>query len=227
MHDHRFPGESGEYRDARNALLAKEQELRALQEEAAQMRRDLPAGGALKENYLFQEVDPADGSTTDVHFSELFGDKDDLLIYSYMYGPDWEAPCPSCTSAIDGFNAMSRHVRQQVEMVVVGKASPAQLHAIAQERGWQDIRLLSSQDNDYTRDYLSQPDESTKSLIPLMNSFHREGDDVRHVWASELLWTPLPGGHPRHIDTTWPLWAMLDMTKAGRHPDMGPKLRYL
>jgi predicted dithiol-disulfide oxidoreductase (DUF899 family) len=226
MHDKRFPDESENYRAARDVLLTKEQELRALQEEVAQMRRDLPAGGILKEDYLFQEISLADGSTTDVRFSDLFGDKNDLLVYSYMYGPDWDDPCPSCTSATDGFNAMSRHVRQQVEMVVVGKASPAQLYAIAQERGWRDVRLLSSENNDYTRDYLSQPDESTKSLIPIMNSFHKDGGDVRHVWASELFWTQMPGGHPRHIDTAWPMWALLDMTRAGRHPDMGPKLRY-
>lgn len=226
MHDQRFPGESEEYRAARDTLLTREQELRALQEDVAQLRRELPAGGAPRKDYVFQEVSFADGSTTDVSLSGLFGGKSDLLVYSYMYGPDWESPCPSCTSAIDGFNAMSRHVRQQLEMVVVGKASPAQLHAIAQERGWQNLRLLSSQNNDYTRDYLSQPDESTKSLIPIMNSFHKDGDDVRHVWASELFWTPMSGGHPRHIDTAWPLWALLDMTKAGRHPDMGPKLHY-
>jgi predicted dithiol-disulfide oxidoreductase (DUF899 family) len=226
MHDKRFPGESDDYRVAREALLAKEQELRALQEEVAQLRRNLPPGGALRDDYLFQEVSLVDGATTDIRFSDLFGDKSDLLVYSYMYGPDWADPCPSCTSAIDGFNAMSRHVRQQVEMVVVGKASPAQLAAVAEERGWTDIRLLSSQNNEYTRDYLSQPDASTESLIPIMNSFHKDGKAISHVWASELFWTQMPGGHPRHIDTAWPLWAMLDMTRAGRHPDMGPKLRY-
>jgi len=207
-------------------LLTKEIELRALQEQVALMRRELPPGGELKEDYLFQELDLASGSATDIRFTDLFGDKKDLLVYSYMYGPDWEDPCPSCTSVIDGLNAMSRHVRQQVEMVIVAKASPAQVTAIAEERGWQDVRLLSSQHNDYTRDYLSQPDESTKSLIPVMNSFHKDGNDLRHVWASELFWTPLPSGHPRHLDTAWPLWALLDMTRAGRHPDSNPKLRY-
>jgi predicted dithiol-disulfide oxidoreductase (DUF899 family) len=143
-----------------------------------------------------------------------------------MYGPDWKNPCPSCTSVIDGLNVASRHVRQQVELVVVGKASPKQLHAIAVERTWRDLRLLSSEENDYTRDYLSQPEESTESLIPLMNVFQRDGDEIRHFWASETLWTPLPGGHPRHVDIVWPMWGLLDMTRAGRHPTMGPKLRY-
>jgi len=225
-HKQSFPGESDEYRTARDALLTKEQALRGMLEEVASLRRKLPPGGPLKTNYEFLEIDLTDGTTSAVRFSELFGEKDDLLVYSYMYGPDWENPCPSCTSVIDGINAMSRHVRQQVELVVVGKASPSQLFDVAQERGWNDIRLLSSQNNDYARDYLAQPGEETSALMPLMNSFHRYGDIVRHFWASETLWTPMPGGHPRHVDSIWPLWGLLDLTKAGRHPEMGPKLRY-
>lgn len=225
-HDHRFPGESQEYRKARNELLVKEQELRDRIEEVAALRRKLPPGGVLLEDYEFEEIDYADGSTTTMLLSELFGDKDHLIIYSYMYGPDWKNPCPSCTSVIDGLSVSSRHVREQVELVVVGKASPKQLHAIAVERTWRDLRLLSSLENDYTRDYLSQPGESTESLMPLMNVFERDGDEIRHFWASETLWTPVPGGHPRHVDLVWPMWGLLDMTRAGRHPAMSPKLRY-
>lgn len=225
-HTKRFPGESADYRKARDELLRAEQELRDKIAAVAALRRDLPDGGPLQEDYLFQSVDLDDGSTTPIRFTELFGDKNDLLVYSYMFGPDWEDPCPACTSLIDGLDVSSRHLRQQAELVVVGKATPPQLHGIARERGWKDIRLLSSVDNDYTRDYLSQPDESTGSLIPVMNAFHRNGDDIRHFWASETLWTPMSEGHPRHIDIVWPLWGLLDMTRAGRDPEVGPRLRY-
>jgi predicted dithiol-disulfide oxidoreductase (DUF899 family) len=92
-HDHRFPGESQEYRQARNELLIKEQELRDKVEEVAALRRKLPAGGLLLEDYEFEEIDYADGSTTTMLLSELFGDKDHLIIYSYMYGRDWKNPC--------------------------------------------------------------------------------------------------------------------------------------
>ena len=225
-HNKQFPNEPDDYRDARNELLKEEQALRGQIERVAALRRDLPPGGSLKQDYAFDEIDFKDGSTRTVRFSELFGAKSDLLAYSYMYGPDWEEPCPSCTSVIDGLNAMSRHVRQQAELVVIGKATPAQLHAIARERGWNDLRLLSSQENDYTRDYLSQPGEATDSLIPVMNSFTRDADGIRHFWASETLWTPLPGGHPRHVDIVWPLWGLMDLTRSGRHPTWGPSLRY-
>jgi len=225
-HDKRFPGESEEYRAARDNLLQKEQALRETVEEVAALRRALPPGGPLREDYQFDEVDLADGSTRSIRFSDLFGDKDDLIAYSYMYGPDWSSPCPSCTSVIDGIDVSSRHVRQQAELVVIAKATPQQLLDIARERGWRDVRLLSSIDNDYTRDYQSQPGEDTRSLMPVMNVFRRDGGDIRHFWASELLWTPIPGGHPRHVDAVWPVWNLLDLTRSGRHPEMQPQLNY-
>jgi len=225
-HDKRFPNESDAYREARDRLLTEEQSLRDALERVAARRRELPPGGELKEDYVFEEVAFVDGNTSSVRFSELFGDKSDLLVYSYMFGPDWQDPCPSCTSVIDGMNACSRHVRQQAEMVVIGKAEPDQLHAIAKERGWSDLRLLSSAGNDYTRDYFSQPGEGTDALIPIMNVFRKTGDGIRHFWASETFWTPLPGGHPRHVDIVWPLWGLLDLTRSGRDADWGPSLRY-
>jgi predicted dithiol-disulfide oxidoreductase (DUF899 family) len=226
LHEKRIPNESPQYRAARDELLAEEQALRAQIERVAALRRALPIGGELKEDYEFEEIDLTDGSTTSIRFSELFGNKTDLLVYSYMYGPEWEDPCPSCTSFIDGVDVVSRHVRQQAELVVVGKATPAQLFDIARERDWKDLRLLSAEKNDYPRNYHAQPGETSESLMPIMNVFQKDGDSIRHFWASELLWTPMDGGHPRHIDIAWPVWGLLDMTRSGRHPKMGPKLRY-
>jgi predicted dithiol-disulfide oxidoreductase (DUF899 family) len=226
FHDKRLPNESPEYRAARNELLAEEVSLREQLERVAVLRRRLPLGGELKEDYEFEEIDLSDGSTRPIRFSEIFGENTDLLVYSYMYGPDWESPCPSCTSVIDGINAASRHVRQQVELVVIGKATPAQLYDIAKERNWQDLRLLSSEKNDYAHDYHSQPGETSESLMPVLNAFKKESDRIRHFWASELLWTPMAGGHPRHVDIIWPVWGLLDMTRSGRHPEKTPQLHY-
>jgi predicted dithiol-disulfide oxidoreductase (DUF899 family) len=225
-HDKRLPNESSEYRSARDRLLSEEQALREQIERVASLRRGLPSGGELKADYEFAEIDLSDGTTQPIKFSELFGDKSDLLVYSYMYGPEWEDPCPSCTSFIDGIDAVSRHVRQQVELVVAGKATPAQLYDIARERNWRDLRLLSCEKNDYARDYNAQPGETSESLLPLLNVFQKDADTIRHFWASELLWTPMESGHPRHIDIAWPLWGLLDMTRSGRHPEGNPQLRY-
>jgi predicted dithiol-disulfide oxidoreductase (DUF899 family) len=88
----RFPNESAAYRKARNALLTEEIELRRHIERVAEMRRALPAGGEVKHRYRFVS------EHGEVSLVDLFGDKDTLLIYSYMFGPKREAPCPMCTS---------------------------------------------------------------------------------------------------------------------------------
>jgi predicted dithiol-disulfide oxidoreductase (DUF899 family) len=103
MSELRYPNESREYRDARELLLKDEQELIDKVKSVAERRRNLPPGGQLKEDYVFQWAN--DGKVGKrVKFSELFADKNTLLLYSFMYGPSWDNPCPSCTSLIDGFD---------------------------------------------------------------------------------------------------------------------------
>ena len=115
MSELRYPNESREYRDARDALLKDEQELVDKVKSVAERRRKLPLGGQLKEDYVFQWAN--DGKVgKSVKFSELFGDKNTLLLYSFMYGPNWDKPCPSCTSLVDGFDRTwySGHSRRRV-----------------------------------------------------------------------------------------------------------------
>lgn len=88
-HAVRFPGESAAYRTARNALLQDEAALRRDLEAVAAKRRKLPLGGEVPQDYLFD----ADGKKT--RLSQLFEKgKDSLVVYSYMYGPQMEQPCP-------------------------------------------------------------------------------------------------------------------------------------
>src|SRR5881396_441234 len=83
-----FPGESAEYRAARNQLLEQEIELRRAMEAVAVARRELPRGGVVPENYVFQGT-TADGATADVRLSDLFAPgKDSLVIYSFMFPRD-------------------------------------------------------------------------------------------------------------------------------------------
>ena len=89
LHHVHFPGESAEYRAARNALFAEEIELRRQVERVAAQRRELPAGGTIPEDYQFE------GDGGPVKLSELFAlGKDTLSIYSFMYGPDRKKACP-------------------------------------------------------------------------------------------------------------------------------------
>jgi predicted dithiol-disulfide oxidoreductase (DUF899 family) len=103
MSELRYPNESREYREARDSLLQDEKDLIEKMKSLAERRRILPSGGQLKEDYVFQWAN--DGKLgKKVKFSELFAGKNTLLIYSFMYGPSWDNPCPSCTSLIDGFD---------------------------------------------------------------------------------------------------------------------------
>src|SRR5688500_12550011 len=102
MGELRYPNERRECRDARDSLLKHEQELVDKVTSVAASRRKLPLGGRLKEDYVFQWAN--DGKVGErAKFSDLFGDHNTLLLYSWMYGPNWDHPCPSCTSLMDGF----------------------------------------------------------------------------------------------------------------------------
>jgi predicted dithiol-disulfide oxidoreductase (DUF899 family) len=238
----RFPGESDEYRLARNRLLEAEIELRRTIERLAAQRRALPRGGAVPEDYVFEE---AAGGGGDVRFSELFApDKDTLVIYSFMF-PRWsgdtrpgpaegetarlplaETPCPSCTSILDSLDGAAPHLASRLNLVVVAKSDPARIRNFARERGWRQLRLLSSRNNNYNRDYHAEWPDGEQS--PILNVFTRNGDEFRHRWAAELMFAPREEGEePRHVDSFWPIWNVLDLTPGGRGDDPDfPALHY-
>src|SRR3569832_85208 len=110
----RFPGESAEYRRARQALLAEEIELRRHIERVAEQRRALPPGGEVPKNYQFI----AEGGRT-VTLADLFGGKQSLVVYSYMFGPQRERPCHKCTSLLGAWNGAARDIQQRVGLAVI------------------------------------------------------------------------------------------------------------
>jgi predicted dithiol-disulfide oxidoreductase (DUF899 family) len=210
-----FPGESGDYRLARNRLLEAEIELRRAIERVAAQRRALPPGGAVRQDYVFEEA--ADGGG-EVRFSQLFAPgKDTLVIYSFMF-PRWsgdtrpgpaegeaarlplaETPCPSCTSILDSLDGAAPHLAHPLNFVVVAKSDPARIRTFARERGWHHLRLLSSQNNSYNRDYHAETPDGEQA--PVLNVFTRHGDGLRHRWATELMFAPREEGEePRHVD---------------------------
>src|SRR2546423_13638468 len=166
-----FPGESPEYRTARERLLKQEVELRRGTEAVAAARRELPPGGAVPEDYVFQEAGPG-GTPTDVRLSELFASgKDTLAVYSFMFprALDDERPCPSCTSFLDAFDGAVEHITQRVNLAVVAKAPLPRILAHAEERGWRRLRLLSSAGNTYNRDYFLETAQGGQ--MTLLNVF--------------------------------------------------------
>ena len=237
-----FPGESSEYRLARNRLLETETELRRAIERVAAQRRALPPGGAVPDDYVFEAAASGGG---EVKFSELFAPgKDTLVIYSFMF-PRWsgdtrpgpaggetarlplaETPCPSCTSILDSLDGAALHLAQRLSLVVVAKSDPARIANFAQERGWRQLRLLSSRNNTYNRDYHAETPDGEQS--PVLNVFTRDGDRFRHRWATELMFAPREEGEdPRHVDSIWPIWNVLDLTPGGRGSDPDfPAMQY-
>jgi predicted dithiol-disulfide oxidoreductase (DUF899 family) len=238
-----FPGESAEYRAARDRLLEQEIELRRAMEAVAAARRELPPGGVVPEDYVFEGAG-ADGEPTDVRLSELFASgKDSLVVYSMMFprdpgderpGPEGgqtarlplaEGPCPSCTAMIDQLDGAAEHVSQRANLVAIAKAPLSRVLTFAQERGWRRLRLLSSAANTYNRDYLAETAEGHQR--PMLNVFHRDGGTIRHFWGSELFYASTdPGQDPRHVGTVEPLWNLFDLTPEGRPTDWDEQLRY-
>jgi predicted dithiol-disulfide oxidoreductase (DUF899 family) len=213
----RFPNESSEYRRARDALLTEEIELRRHIERVAEQRRALPPGGTAPKNYAFVgENGPAD-------FSELFGDKQTLAIYSYMYGPKRQQPCPMCTSLMSAWDGESLDVEQRIALVMVARSPIERLQTVKKERGWRNLRLYSDVSGDFTRDYVSADDAD----MPAFNVFTRRDGIIRHFWSGEMgSATADPGQDPRGAPDLMPLWTILDSTPEGRGTDWYPKLSY-
>jgi predicted dithiol-disulfide oxidoreductase (DUF899 family) len=232
-----FPSESSEYRRARNELLEREAELRQLNELVVSQCRALPSGGLVKEDYAFESA----GDGTEVRLSELFAPgKKSLVIYNMMF-PRWsedlragategekaklplaEQPCPSCTSVVDGLEGAVFHLAERTNLVVIAKASPDRLGTYAQERGWHNLRLLSSQKNTFNRDYLAETPSGVQRAV--LHVFSCNKDEIRHHWTSEMTFKR---GDTSSLDPVWPIFGVLDLTLEGRGDSATyPKLQY-
>lgn len=223
LHDKSMPNESEEYRMARNRLLRAEVDLRHAIEKVAEQRRQLPFGGKVVEDYEFTRLKP-DGAEDTVTLSEMFAPgKKSLILYSFMFGPNMDKPCPSCTAFIDGLNAMAKHVTQRANLTVAAKSPIQRIREFADGRGWTDIQLVSSHGNFYNQDYWAECGDG--SQMPMLNVFYHRPDGVYHYWGSEMLYAKTEG-HPRHVDLQWPLWGLLDLTREGRGMDWLPQLEY-
>jgi len=234
-----YPNESAEYRAARNALLDDEIALRAQIEAVAAKRRALPPGGEVPQDYVFERI----GKTImpeKVTLSELFGAHDTLILYSFMYGPERESPCPGCTHLLDGIDGAARHLGQRAAFHVVAKSPIARLAAWAHERGWEHMSLISTAGNSYDADYFGDTSKFSQGMraqhkVPIgenwdetiFNVFKKEGGKIRHFWGSEMSFAPpAPGQHHRAGDMADPLWNLLDMTPEGRGETWFPKVGY-
>ncbi len=212
-----FPNESSAYRQARNALLAEEIELRRHVERVADLRRTLPPGGAVPEDYAFE------GPGGTVRLSQLFGDKETLLVYSMMFGPQRERACPMCTAMLTSWDGTARNLRERVALAVTARSPIERLLDFKKERGWRNLQIFSDAKGDYTRAYVSADDGD----VPGLSVFIRRDGTVRHFWSGEMSGEMAdPEQDPRGAPDLDPLWTILDLTPSGRGGTWYPKLEY-
>jgi len=212
-----YPNESAEYRAARNALLVEEIELRRHVERVAGQRRALPPGGQLAKDF---ELVSESGPTS---LSGLFGEKDTLMLYSMMYGPQRKAPCPSCTSFLSAWNGIAVNLRERVAIVVTARSPIERLMEYKRQRAFGNLPFVSDPNGEYTRAYVNADDAD----IPGFSVFTRRDGVVRHFYSGEMSGTMAdPGQDPRGAPDLDPLWLMLDLAPEGRGTDWYPKLEY-
>src|SRR3954447_22815115 len=141
MTEHRI-GTQEEWQTERDELLAEEKELTRRSDELARKRQELP-WVPVEEDYRFET---ADGTKA---LADLFDGRSQLVVYHFMFGPDWDAGCPVCSSIADSFNGVLAHLQERdVTMIAISRASSEKLTAFAERMGW-TFTWASSHDSDF------------------------------------------------------------------------------
>jgi predicted dithiol-disulfide oxidoreductase (DUF899 family) len=165
-----------EWVEARKHLLAKEKEFTRLRDQLSQARRDLPWVRVTKQ-YVF------DGPGGKQTLGQLFDGHSQLVVYHFMFGPDWDAGCKSCSFWADNFNGIVPHLNQRdVTFVAISRAPLAKLQAFATRLGW-SFKWLSSSGSDFNYDY-------NVSFTPEQLA---GGGAIYNYTANKMNMTELPG----------------------------------
>jgi predicted dithiol-disulfide oxidoreductase (DUF899 family) len=181
------------------------------------MRRQLPPGGAVEKDFAFV------GEDGPVTLSGLFADKDTLVIYNYMFGPQRQRPCPMCTSFMGAFEGKIRDFEQRVALAFVARSPIERLAEFKRARGWRQMPIYSDPSGEFTRSYVSPEDAD----VPGYTVFTRRDGTIRHFYSGEISGEMAdPGQDPRGAPDFDTLWNLLDTTPEGRDPDWYPKLEY-
>ncbi len=217
-------GMSDEHRRLRRELLDAEIALTDQRERVAELRRALPLN-PVAEDYLFVEgfggPDDASGARR-VPLSQLFSPGiDTFVVYHFMFSPNDETPCPMCTMWADGFDGVVPHLADRIDFAVVARAPIEKLRAWGKGRGWSNLRMLSSSESAFNRDFGVETPEGDQ--LPGVSVFVRGDDEaVSHAYTGSAL---QGNGHFRGVDLLTPVWSIFDLTPAGRGEWM-PKLAY-
>jgi predicted dithiol-disulfide oxidoreductase (DUF899 family) len=209
--------ESEEYLSKREELRLAEIELMEHRERVAALRRALPQGAALQDYEFFEgpaNLDAGDEPINTVKLSELFTAANrPLAIYHLMYGKKQVKPCPMCTMWIDGANGVAQHLAQNIDFVIVAAANPKAFRDHARNRGWNNLRLLSTGSNTFKYDLGSEDADGEQDSS--VSVFTKDADNtIRHFYTAH----PRMGPEikERGIDLLAPVWNFMDLTPQGR-----------
>jgi predicted dithiol-disulfide oxidoreductase (DUF899 family) len=148
-----------EWIEARKELLAREKEFTRLRDELSARRRELP-WEAVNKQYIFEGPD---GKET---LAQLFGDRNQLVVYHFMFAPAWEAGCPHCSFWADNFDRIPIHLaHRDISFVAISRAPYPKLAAYLRRMGW-SFKWLSSFGSDFNYDYFVSftPDEIERGI---------------------------------------------------------------
>jgi len=198
--------------EARQAHLKKEKEFTKLRDQLSQERRELP-WVKVEKPYLFE------GSHGTESLADLFNGRSQLLIYHFMFGPDWEEGCPSCSFWADNFNGTDVHLNHRdITLVVVSSARLEKLNDYKARMGW-NFKWVSSLGSDFNHDYQVtstaeeikkgrvfynfRPSETTSEERPGISIFYKdEAGDVFHTYSCYARGLDMLNGAYHYMDLT-------------------------
>ena len=211
----------GQWLAARKLLLEKEKELTRREDHLAQLRRQLP-WVKVEKPYRFE-------TPCGVHpLSALFGDKSQLLVYHFMFGPDWSEGCPSCSMIGDQLNALAQHISQRdISLMLVSRAPLEKLLAFKTRMAWDNLHWASSAGCDFNADFgVALTEAQIKSggfynygtqafpmaEAPGLSAFVKQGGDVYHTYST----------YGRGLEAVLGVYPLLDRAPRGRNESALP-----
>jgi predicted dithiol-disulfide oxidoreductase (DUF899 family) len=213
---------AGEWLKARLDLLAKEKEFTRSRDELSRQRRQLPWERVVKE-YIFEGVN---GRET---LSQLFENHGQLIVYHFMFAPEWEAGCKHCSWWADNFERNIVHLNHRdVTMVAISHAPLRKLEAFRKRMGW-SFKWLSSAGTDFNYDYhvSFRPGEVAKGEI--YQNYRRKASSMSEVAGVSVFYKDPPGNifhtyscYERGLDMLNAGYHLLDLVPRGRDEDNLP-----
>ena len=213
---------SDEWRKARDALLVKEKEQTRARDALAAERRRLPME-RIEKRYLFE------GPEGPVSLTDLFDGRPQLLLYHFMFAPDWQAGCKSCSFWMDSFNGTTAHLKQRdASLVLISRAPLEKLEAFKKRMGW-EFRWVSSEGSDFNFDFgvsFSDCDKANGKVaynyetrnymspeMPGLSTFIKDKDGaIYHAYSC----------YARGLDALNAAYQLLDLAPKGRDEDQLP-----